>query len=180
MTDAPVNLRDFLLAWHEWATSGAPRHPQFSRSAGLCLCYLRWSKENHPEEDPLSFCDWFVDRWGGFPFDGGRRALDLHAHTNPLRLQWVKDQLFPRPERFDDFLKDWLGWAEAGFPSHKFFDSDFGLCYNYSSWAYAQKLNSAGQCYAYMGHNAFDEAYPFGYDMDKRIAWVKKELNNAL
>jgi hypothetical protein len=87
-------LRQFLADWLAWAEAGAPEHPNFGRSNGLCVLAhyargeilhdLRKQLRASFEETP-------------YPFGGSRefsqRAFDRTQHLNPARLAWVRQQL---------------------------------------------------------------------------------------
>lgn len=105
-------LRRVLTEWLEWATNGAPPHPLFSTSTGLCDTVFDYcDRQGHTadlcsEFEALLIRDFGYDseglsmgrKWApSYPFGGQKRwGYDFKMdsmHTNELRLEWVRKVL---------------------------------------------------------------------------------------
>lgn len=88
--DLHPETRQFLKEWLEWAENGAPEHPVFDRSDGLC--------RSAAEYDDLNNTDTHSDLRKAFdgescPFGDDeywRCAIARTQHLDPNRLAWVR------------------------------------------------------------------------------------------
>lgn len=94
------------------------------------------------------------------------------------------------------FLREWLNWAEAGVPDHDVFLPNYGLCTNSDHWGVTHHCHIRDELQnALADEFNGDDCYPFGggpylYERESidethhlnptRLAWVRGKLGVAL
>lgn len=95
------DLIDFLKAWYEWATNGAPEGKPFFRSVGLCSNVEEYFVEG-PEIGTVEREIEAIFSGDEYPFGGPAdyetRRVKGTQHLCPKRLAWVRERLIEAGE----------------------------------------------------------------------------------
>lgn len=97
-------LTEFYNNYHDWASEGAPEHPDFHRGVGLCNCYLYFlhdhklpelTREARLDEMEKQFLEAGLNPNYPFGHDAYQDAFANDTmHLCPVRMAWVKSHLW--------------------------------------------------------------------------------------
>ncbi len=84
-------LKDYLTSWYEWATNGAPPHPRYNKTGGLCISAPHFTIKGELQ-------DLLKEEFDSIAFPFGREDYSMRSSTQtqhlcPKRLAWVKSKI---------------------------------------------------------------------------------------